>query len=77
MLLVLGLIGRDRRGDDLPRDPVIVNVRVTARARGQLRAVNRNQPGLHQTRPGAQTQHRTEQPGERLRWRRTNRATVA
>ena len=33
MLLVLGPIGLDRLADDPPRDPVIVNVCVTRRAR--------------------------------------------
>jgi hypothetical protein len=53
MLLVLGLVGRDRLGDDLPRDPVIVNIRVTARARGQLRAIDRDHTGADQPGPGA------------------------
>ncbi len=33
VLLVLSLVGRDRLGDDLPRDPVIVHVGITGRAR--------------------------------------------
>ncbi len=40
VLLVLSIIGRDRLGDDLSCDPIIVNVRVAARTRGQLRAVD-------------------------------------
>ena len=58
VLLVLGLIGRDRLGDDLPRDPVIVNVGVTGRARRQLRAIDRDHPGRDQTRLRAQLQDR-------------------
>ena len=65
MLLVLGLVGRDRLRDDLPRDPVIVNIRVTTRARGQLRAIHRDHTRAHQPGPGAQSQHRTEQLVER------------
>jgi hypothetical protein len=60
-LLVLGLVSRDRLSEDLPRDPVIVNVGVTARARRQLCAINRDHPRLHQSRSRAQLQYRTEQ----------------
>ena len=66
MLLVLSIVGRDRLGDDLPRDAVIVNVRVTAGARCQLRAIDRDHTGVHQPRSGAQSQHGTEQLVERL-----------
>src|SRR5438094_1542809 len=61
MLLVLGLVGRDRLSDDLPRNPVIVDVRVTARARRHLRAIDRDHPRLHQPRPSTQPQHRRKQ----------------
>jgi hypothetical protein len=63
--LVLGLIGRDRLGDDLPRDPAVVNIRVTARVRVHLRAINRHHPRAHQTRLLTQPQHRTEQLRQR------------
>ena len=66
VLLVLGLVGRDRLLDDLPRDPVIVNVRVTARVRGQLRAIDRDDPEVTRPGPGAEPQHRTEQLIQRL-----------
>jgi hypothetical protein len=66
VLLVLSIIGHDRLGDDLPRDPVIVHVRVAARTRGQLRPVDRDHSGTHQPRSGAQSQHRTEQLVQRL-----------
>lgn len=66
MLLVLSLVGRDRLGDDLPRDPVIVNIGVAGRARRQLRAIDRDHPGRDQSSLRAQFQDRTEQLGQRL-----------
>ena len=57
VLLVLGLIGRDCLSDDLPCDPVIVNVRVTGRVRRQLRAINCDHPRRDQTRARAQLQN--------------------
>ena len=48
MTLILRLIGGDRLRDDLPGDPVIVNVGVTARVGVQLRTVDRDHPGPHQ-----------------------------
>lgn len=66
MLLILGLIGRDRLLDDLPRDPFIVNIHKPARVTGQLRAINRHHPRFHEPRLAAQLEDRREQPGQRL-----------
>jgi len=44
---------------------VIVQVRVTTRVRVQLRAIDRHDPGLHQPRLRAQSEHRGEQVTER------------
>jgi hypothetical protein len=65
MLLVLGLIGPDRFGDDLPRDPVILDVRVPAGVRVDLRAIDSDHPRAHQPRLLTQPQHRTKQSGQR------------
>jgi hypothetical protein len=42
VLLILDLVGRDRLSDDLPSDPVKVNIPVAAGTRGHLRPVDRN-----------------------------------
>ena len=66
MLLILDLVGRDRLRDDLPGDPVIVDIRVAASARRHLRAIDRDHPRPHQSCLRTQPQHRGEQVRQRL-----------
>jgi hypothetical protein len=63
--LVLGLVRRLRLGNDLAGDPLVVEVRLAACVRGELRTVDRHHPGADQPRPRAQPKHRAEQPRER------------
>jgi hypothetical protein len=64
--LVLGLVGRLRLGENLPRDLLKLTVRRTTRVPRQTSAVDRDQPRLHQPSPITQLQHLVEQTGQRL-----------
>ena len=64
--LILGLVGRDRLREDLPRDLVIVNIRIAARVRVDLRAIDRHDPRLHERGLRAQREHGSEQVTECL-----------
>jgi hypothetical protein len=64
--LILGLISRDRIGDDLPGDLVIVDVAVAVCVARHLGAVHRDHARPDQPRPLTQPQHRSEQATQRL-----------
>jgi hypothetical protein len=64
--LVLGLVGRLRLGEDLPRDLLELTVGLTTCVPRQTSAVDRDQPRLHQPSPITQLQYLVEQTGQRL-----------
>ena len=63
--LVLGLVGRLRLGEDLPRDLLELTVRLTTCVPRQAGAVDRDQPRRHQPSLITQPQHLTEQLRQR------------
>ena len=65
VLLILGLIGRDRDLDQLLGDLPEVNARLARRVTAQLRAIKRDHPTLHQPRTVTQLQHLAKQPRQR------------
>ena len=64
--LILGSIDRGGLFEDLPRDPLIVDVGVTARVRDDLRAVDGDRADIDHPRPCAQAEHAAKQPGQRI-----------
>ena len=64
--LILGCVDFGGLFEDLPRDPIEVSVRVTARVRMNLRAVDGDRADLDHPRPRAQGEHAAEQVGQRI-----------
>jgi hypothetical protein len=58
--LVLKLVDLGRLLEDL----LVIEIRVTTRARVKLRAIHRDHPNRHHPPPAPQTQHLTEQPSQ-------------
>ena len=65
VLLILGLIGRDRDLDQLLGDLPEINARLARRVTAQLRAIQRDHPTLNQPRTVTQLQHLAKQPRQR------------
>jgi hypothetical protein len=64
--LILRSIDPGRLREDLLRDLLIAARRVMRRRRRDLGAIDGDDPDLHKPRPGAQSEHASEQLGDRL-----------